>query len=244
MVLSSVRLITPALCRATGAAVNNSLFTVSKPESGDLDRAQAESVPLESSSETDMKKLGMTLATLLLLGSCRESRGEAERVAPPEATREYHDPDRRFTLQLPAGWTVERKVDANGWLTFAQSENPVAKLIILANPIPSLEGEPADLRDRQLVELARPIFTGWIESLKDQGRVEILRRAYRVKVRGMDAMRLDVRYFRGDARDPRQAQALFLFSRRSSFFLVASAERAGRAVGDQVLASWQVLPGE
>jgi hypothetical protein len=186
----------------------------------------------------------MALATLLLLGSCRESRDEEEGAAHPAATREYRDPDRRFMLQLPAGWTVERKVDANGWLTFAQSKNPVAKLIVLANPLPSLEGEPADLRDRQLVEMARAVFPGWIKSLEDQGRVEILRRAHRVKVRGMDAMRLDVLYFLGDAHDPRQAQALFLFSRRSSFFLVSSAERAGHAAGEKVLASWQVLPGE
>jgi len=191
-----------------------------------------------------MRRLGVALATFLLLGSCRESLDETERVVLPPATREHRDPDRRFTLQLPAGWTVERKVDANGWLTVARSENPVAKLIILANPLPSLEGEPADLRDRQLGEMARTVFPGWIKSLEDQGRVEILRRAYRVKVRGMDALRLDVRYFLGDAHDPRQAQALFLFSRRSSFFLVSSAERAGLAAEDKVLASWQVLPGQ
>lgn len=193
-----------------------------------------------------MRRLGIALATLLLLGSCRESRSEAGDTVLPLATREYRDPDRHFILQIPTSWTVERKVDSTGWMTIARSENPVAKLIVLANPLPSLEGEPADLRDWQLVETARPVFSGWIEALKSQskGRVEILRRAYRVKVRGMDAMRLDVRYFLGDAHDPRQAQALFLFSRRSSFFVVSSAERAGLAARDKVLASWRILPGE
>jgi hypothetical protein len=191
-----------------------------------------------------MQRLGIALATFLLLGSCWEGRGEVERAVLPSAIREYRDPDRRFTLQLPAGWTVERKIDANGWFTVTRSESPIAKLIILANPLPSLEGEPADLKDRQLVEMARPVFSGWIEALKNQGRVEILRRAYRVKMRGIDALRLDVLYFLGDAHDPRQAQAIFLFSRRSSFFLVSSAERAGLEAGDKILASWQILLGE
>jgi hypothetical protein len=193
-----------------------------------------------------MKTISTTMTILLFLWTCGESHSSPEARKPLAATpaRAYRDPGGIFTLDVPDGWNVERHRDPAGWSTLVSHESPIAKLVILANPIPETAGKPPDLRDQQLVGLAQPIFHGWIEALRGQARVEIVRKAYRLQMQGIPALRLDVRYFRNDAHDPREGHAMFLLSRRNSFFVSLSGERAGVEAGERVLAGWRIAAGE
>jgi hypothetical protein len=158
------------------------------------------------------------------------------------SAREYRDPGGVFTIQVPDGWKVERKRDSIGWTTLISSDSHVAKLLVMNGPIPSTEAQPADLKDRLLLEMSRPFFSGWFEGLRQQARARVTQKAHRTRVQSINALQMRVSYQRGDAHDPREGRAIFLLSERNVFFVVLSGSRAGLEAGNKILATWRIAP--
>jgi hypothetical protein len=154
----------------------------------------------------------------------------------------YKDPDGAYSVQIPEGWSVQRDLREAGWMTIISSKAHVAKLVILAEPIPPHEG-PSDRQEQYLRNLGKPMFNGWFESLKGETKIRDVRKVYKTQANGFEALRMDVVYEKGDEHDPRQSCSIFFLSGRTSFFLVPSGDRQGFKEVYGVLASLQVEPG-
>jgi hypothetical protein len=155
----------------------------------------------------------------------------------------YKDPDGAYSVQVPEGWSVQRDLREAGWMTIISSKAHVAKLVILAEPIPPHEDAPSDLQEQFLRELGKPMFNGWFESLKGETKIRDVRKVYKTQTNGFKGLRMDVVYDKGDEHDPRQSCAVFFLSYRTSFFLVPSGDRQGFKEAYGVLTSLQVEPG-
>ena len=166
-------------------------------------------------------------------------------TAMPEAAnaKVYKDPDGAYSVQVPDGWSVQRDLREAGWMTIISSQAHVAKLVILAEPIPPHDDASSDLQEHFLRELGQPMFNGWFESLKAETKINDVRKVYKTEFNGFPALRMDVVYNKGDKHDPRTSCAIYFLSRRTSFFLVPSGDQGGFKEAYGVLSSLRVEPG-
>lgn len=152
----------------------------------------------------------------------------------------YRDPGGAFTIEVPTGWEVQRNRESAGWITMISSDQFVAKVAILANPITPLDEYPNELQETMMREIAQPHFTGWVKALKSQSRVELARKVYKTMFLGSDALRMDVQYFREDKNDPRRAYALFFFKGNKAFFVTPSGSPIGFPKADKIVSTMRI----
>lgn len=155
----------------------------------------------------------------------------------------YVAPDRAFSISVPAGWKVEREKRETGWITMISNDGqPAAKLVILTDSVEIPMTASAELKSKFLVDISAPYFKGWIDALREQARVGEVGKPYRASVNGIDAQRLELSYSRGDQYDPRKGSAIFLFGRKTSFFVTLTGSRTVFPDLEKVFASWQAEP--
>lgn len=158
-------------------------------------------------------------------------------------SKDYADPDGAFSVKLPPSWEVKREENDGSYMTvFTSGEYRAANLSIMTVNAAPAETNPADLQDHMLVEASQPFFQGWINGLKEQARVEGLGNVYRTRVDGVDAVRLDVTYYRGDGDDPRQGYALFLIGKKTTFFISLTGARPGFGELEKIISTLDIEP--
>jgi hypothetical protein len=181
-----------------------------------------------------MKQTASFLMCLMLL---------AQRPAAQTNTTRYTAPDRAFSISIPSDWKVERENRETGWMTMISNDSqPPARLVILTNGFNPPNRDFAELRAKILADISAPHFQGWIEALKENSRVSDVSKPYSVRVSGIDARRLDLTYRRGDRYDPRKGYAIFLFGKKTSFFVTLTGSGSAFDELEKVFASWQVEP--
>jgi len=158
------------------------------------------------------------------------------RVAAPAAAQAgtpFTGPERLYTVRLPAGW--RSRVDPSPEGPIATLTDGTAYVNVLAGRVDLTRTTPA-LRSAMLEEGSKGYFQGWLASLRDVARVRA-RPVVRTRAFGYPALRLDVTYLRGDARDPRTGYALWVQGDRASYFIVATAPAAAFAPADRLVAA-------
>ncbi len=155
----------------------------------------------------------------------------------------YTDPEKAFSISLPARWTVEREKRELGWVTLISSDSqPPAKLVILTTPYEPPPNGPAELKAKILSEVSAPYFQGWISALKEQARVGEPGKPETLSLNGFDARQVDLGYRRGDQYDPRKGRAIFFFGRKTAFFVTLTGSRSVFPDLEKALSTWQVEP--
>jgi hypothetical protein len=94
-----------------------------------------------------------------------------------------------------------------------------------------------------LHDLAKPYFEGWFKSLPAQTRPEVTRKVYQTQLAGVTALRMEVRYFRGDQYDSRQGCGLFFFGRLNAFFIVVTGDAPTYHEAGDILRTFVIEPG-
>jgi len=180
-----------------------------------------------------MRRLRSFVALLLIL---------ALTTAAQVGARTYRDPEGAFTIELPAGWGAEREQAGDSWNTVISSDKHAGKLAILSIRAAPEAGVSDELRSRMLVGSSQPFFEGWLKSLKGQARVEKTGKVYRTTVGGVEALRMDVTYYRGDENDPRTGYAAYLFGRTNTLFISLTGSGPGVAALERLLATIKIEP--
>jgi hypothetical protein len=176
-------------------------------------------------------KLFAALLLLAMLGNAAQVR-----------TRTYRDPAGAFTIKLGDGWEAARERADDSWNTIISSEKHVGKLAILTIKAAPPAGTSDELKSRMLVGSSQPFFDGWLGGLKEQARVEKSSRVYRTTVGGLDAVRMDVTYYRGDRNDPRTGYAAYLLGRKNTFFISLTGSETGVAALEKILSTIEIEP--
>jgi hypothetical protein len=158
-------------------------------------------------------------------------------------SRDYTDPDRAFSIKVPDGWKVEREEKDGAYMTVLRSdEYRAANLSILTANVAPAKTASADLQDYTLTEAGKPFFQGWVDGLKEQAHVEGLGEVYGTRVDNFAALRLDITYYRGDGDDPRKGYGLFLYGRRTTFFISLTGSRLGFAELEKIISTLNIEP--
>ncbi len=173
-------------------------------------------------------------AALLLLSTLN--------TAAQVRTRTYRDPAGAFTIKLRDGWEATRERADDSWNTIISSDRHVGKLAILTIQAAPQAGASDELRSRMLVGSSQPFFEGWLNGLKGQARVEKKSIVYRTTVGGLDALRMDVTYYRGDSNAPRIGYAAYLLGRKNTFFISLTGSETGVAALERILSTIEIEP--
>jgi hypothetical protein len=156
-------------------------------------------------------------------------------ATPPRAQQPagtpFVGPERLFSVRLPAGWSARTEASPEGPITWLTGENAVVS--VMAARVPAPRRDPR-LLDRLLADGGQVYFQGWLGALRGIGRVQA-RPVTRTRVFGYPALRLDVTYRRGDARDPRTGYALYALGDNTSYFITASAPARSFPAADRVV---------
>lgn len=163
-------------------------------------------------------------------------------VAAQVSARNYRDPAGAFTIKLRSGWEAKRERADDSWNTVISSDKYVGKLAILTIRAAPESGTSDELRSRMLVGASKPFFDGWLASLKEQARVERASRVYKTSVAGVDALRMDVTYYRGDGNDPRTGYAVYCFGDKNTFFISLTGNETGVAALERILSTIEIEP--
>ncbi|HEX2210376.1 MAG TPA: hypothetical protein VHG93_22045 [Longimicrobium sp.] len=142
-------------------------------------------------------------------------------------------PERLFTVIVPHGWRARVDPSPEGpitWLT-----DGTAYVTVMGGRVDVTRVAPR-LRARFLEEGSQPYFRGWLDALRDLGRVQA-RPVARTRAFGYPALRLDVTYRRGDARDPRTGYALYVQGDRATYFITATAPARAFPAADRLVAA-------
>jgi hypothetical protein len=172
----------------------------------------------------------MRRITLFLLASL------LVRPAAPAAAQQgtpFVGPDRLFSVVVPAGWQTRVEPSPEGpitWLT-----DGTAYVSVMGGRVDMTRVAP-QLRARLLEEGSQPYFRGWLDAVRNVGRVQA-RPVTRTRAFGHPALRLDVTYRRGDARDPRTGYALFVQGDRATYFITATAPARAFPAADRLVAA-------
>jgi hypothetical protein len=154
----------------------------------------------------------------------------------PAAAQEpstFVGPERLFTVIVPAGWRSRVEPSPEGPITWFT--DGTAYVSVMGGRVNVARAEPR-LRARLLEEGSQPYFHGWLSALRDVGRVQA-RPVARTRAFGYPALRLDVTYRRGDARDPRTGYALFVQGDRATYFITATAPARAFPAADRLVAA-------
>jgi hypothetical protein len=176
---------------------------------------------------------------LVLTGALRLTSTHASSRTPPGApavaqgANPFVGPDRLFTVMLPAGW--RSRVDASPEGPITWFTDSTAYVSVMAGRVDVTRVTP-QLRARFLEEGSEPYFRGWLDALRDVGRVQA-RPVVRTRAFGYPALRLDVTYRRGDARDPRTGYALFVQGDRATYFITAIGPARTFSAADRLVAA-------
>jgi hypothetical protein len=206
------------------------------------------------------------LAAVTLAQACDAgARGDNGEIAPPgkdpskaavrtqgdrvsAGRKDYADPDGAFSIKIPDGWKVEREEASGAHMTGAQmtvvtsEEYRAANLSIMTFKDAPPKTDPADLQDYMLTEGSEPFFRNWVDGLKEQARVEGKGNVYRTRVDNVDALRMDITYYRGDADDPRKGYALFLIGPKTTFFISLTGNRQGFEELEKIISTLDIEP--
>jgi hypothetical protein len=175
-------------------------------------------------------------------GDSAKTGGETP-VSRAAALKDYAAPDGAFSVKLPHGWEVKREEDGESYMTvFTSGEYRAANLSILTGDTGLIKTAPTDLQDYTLTDASQGPFQGWLDGLKEQARVESSGKVYRTRVDGIDALRLDVTYYRGDGDDPRKGYALFLIGQKKTFFISLTGARPGFAELEKIISTLDIEP--
>jgi hypothetical protein len=180
------------------------------------------------------------LALLLaLIGALRlTSTHPSSRAAPvaPAAAQgatTFVGPERLFTVVVPAGWQSRVEPSPEGPITWFT--DGTAYVSVMGGRV-DVTGVTPQLRARFLEEGSQPYFSGWLGALRDLGRVQT-RPVAHTRAFGYPALRLDVTYRRGDARDPRTGYALYVQGDRATYFITATAPSRAFPAADRLVAA-------
>ena len=163
-------------------------------------------------------------------------------VVAQTSAKTYRDPAGAFTIKLRRGWEAKRERADDSWNTVISSDEYVGKLAILTIRAAPKSGASDDLKSRMLVGSSKPFFDGWLASLKEQARVERASRVYKTSVAGVDALRMDVTYRRGDGNDPRTGYAVYFFGDKNTFFISLTGNETGVTAMERILATIEIEP--
>ena len=154
----------------------------------------------------------------------------------PAAAQEasaFVGPERLFTLTVPAGWRSRVEPSPEGPITWFT--DGAAYVSVMGGRVDVRRVTP-QRRARLLEEGSQPYFRGGLDALRGVGRVRA-RPVARTRAFGYPALRLDVTYRRGDARDPRTGYALFVQGDRATYFITATAPARAFPAADRLVAS-------
>jgi len=156
------------------------------------------------------------------------------------SSRIYSAPDNAFTIKLPSDWNVKRDQTDLGYLTVIQHRAANITILTANNSLP--EFDTAEQKSHLLVESGKPFFEGWIGSLEKQARIEGTGKIYPTRFVGLEALRTDVIYYRGDADDPRLGYSVFLFGDKTSFFISVTGSRARFKNLESIISTIRIEP--
>jgi hypothetical protein len=157
--------------------------------------------------------------------------------------KHYRAPDGTFAIKIPDDWKLERNAQDDAWITLIDSNKySAAKLVIMTAGIPPMADDPPDLKSLKLSGLAEPFFKGWVGAINEQARVEGTGNIYKTRFRNADALRMDVSYYRGDKDDPRTGYGLFLFGKKSLFFITLTGNKVGVSKLESIASTLEIEP--
>jgi hypothetical protein len=142
-------------------------------------------------------------------------------AAAQSSGRLYRDPARTFSIRLPSGWTAERE----GEVVVISSSEHTAKLAILAGRSSQIADASDEVKYNSLPELGDAVFRGWLGALRDGASRVSAGEARRTKVKGLDAMRMNVKYYRGNS--PREGYGLYVVGDDSIYFITLTGDSSG-----------------
>lgn len=204
-----------------------------------------------------------TILAILLLTitqACNSGGGKKGTDSPGIAdfddakTIRHKSPDGSFAINIPEGWKLDRQQKVGSWLTLISSSeeawltiinsenHKAAELKIYVFKQQPMGNVPADIKDRFLLGLAEPFFNGWLAGLKEQARVERASKAYRTKIDGSDAIRMDVGYYRGDGHDPRSGYVATVLGEHTGFYISLVGDEAGVRALERIMLSFKIEP--
>lgn len=176
---------------------------------------------------------------LALIGALRlTSTPAVSRTAPgaPAAAQgadTFVGPERLFTAIIPAGWRSQVEPSPGGPITWFT--DGTAYVSVMGGRVDVTHATP-QLRARYLEEGSQPYFRGWLDALREVGRVQA-RPVAHTRAFGYPALRLDVTYRRGDARDPRTGYALFVQGDSATYFITATGPARTFPAADRLVAA-------
>jgi hypothetical protein len=204
-----------------------------------------------------MNKIYIVLILLVFQG-CGAS-GSVKKQNAPEAgktddisLKHYTDPDGAFSVRLPEDCKIERNrheeqwtkllsTDGQAWARLISSDKYKAgRLLVLSLKQLPMDSYPVDLQASMQTEMAKPIFAGWIESLKEHTSVEQISKVYETKLADKDAFHQDVTYHRGDPYGPRNSYGIFLMGSDTALFTALTGNDEGVRALESILSSLQV----
>ena len=207
-----------------------------------------------------MKPKIIIVTFMILLDGCsaasntKNSNHSAIRDAIGVRVTHYTDPDDAFAIDLPEGWKAERQLNSEPWIglvsstgkassTVISSDNyKAAKLVIFTMPQGSMKDAPADLKENYLTELGKPLFTGWLAGLKEDARVEKASKVYKTRLNAVEALRMDVTYYRGDEYDPRTGYGAVLLGNYTGFYIMLSGNYDGVEALEEIFSTLRIEP--
>lgn len=158
-------------------------------------------------------------------------------------SKDYRDPNGDLSIKIPDGWTVMREeLDGAHMTVIRPEQQSAANLSIMTIKAAPLRTDSAELQSHMLVESSRPFFRGWVDALVKQARVEDRSDVYPTRFANLNALRLDVTYYRDDAEDPRRGYGIYLIGERTTFFLTLTAGRSQFKELEEILSTVRIEP--
>jgi hypothetical protein len=155
----------------------------------------------------------------------------------------YSAPDDSFTVNIPAGWQVERSEHDGAYMTVIRSGQQRAENVsIMTFEVPPAATDPAELKSFELIEISKPFFKNWLEGLSEQARVEGTGEIEPTRFDSLSALRMNVTYYRGDANDPRRGRCIFLLGSKTAFFICLTASSSRFGALEDVTSTLRVEP--
>jgi len=157
-------------------------------------------------------------------------------VGAQRSGRTYRDPARTFSIRLPSGWTAER----SGELIVISSSEYTAKLTALVGRDSRFASASEEVKYRAIPEMSQVLFNPWLDVLRDGASRVSAERAFRTKVKGLDAMRMNVTYYRGSS--PRKGYALYVMGGEAVYFFTLTGDEDGLEAVREVFSTIQFEP--
>ncbi|MCA1565914.1 MAG: hypothetical protein LC803_09805 [Acidobacteria bacterium] len=159
------------------------------------------------------------------------------------SSKDYNSPDNAFALKIPSGWKLDREEADGAYMTVIRpAQSRAANLSIMTVTGGAAKTASAELNSRMLVEGSKPFFQGWISGLKEQARVEGTGDIYPTRFADLDALRMDVTYYRDDAEDPRQGYSVFLIGDKTTFFISLTGSQSRFRELEEIISTIRIEP--